>query len=400
MKVLLVADAAPAHARGGADQHVGELQRALRTRGVEVGLWSPPPEQRRTGLHGEGAGASSAADPKLPSGFSLPALALPGGRLWSTIHQPKVRQAFRTRLLEDQPSAVHLHTMQGVPPGIVADAAATGARLVWTHHDLYLLCPRSHLHDDTMQACDGPGSGARCGPCHRGGLAGALASFPFRFRHQRFRAAAGLCHRHLAPSRWVADALIAAGVPARDVEVLPPSTARPLRPALVPNASAPPRFVFAGGLSPAKGGQRLIEAMALLPQDWELDLYGPSADGSATPRPAPTVRYQGSYAPRDLDAVLDHRTALISCSVVRESFGRTVDEAIRRGVPVVVDQHGGPAEQVRQAGMGLICDTADPRAFAAALQEIRSFPRPTPGTPAPSLEAVVERLLTAYGTGG
>ncbi|WP_432053275.1 glycosyltransferase family 4 protein [Streptomyces xiamenensis] len=158
------------------------------------------------------------------------------------------------------------------------------------------------------------------------------------------------------------------------VEALPNSVPQPV----LPPADGSARVVIAAGrLHKVKRYDRLIESWALLAgrfPDWQLRIYGhgPERDrlrqridelalndqvflmGPATPLEAEWVK--GSIAVMTSEF---------------ESFGMTIVEAMRCGLPVVsTDCPNGPREIIEDGGDGLLVPVGDPRALAAGLERL------------------------------
>ncbi|MFB7762190.1 glycosyltransferase family 4 protein [Streptomyces xiamenensis] len=158
------------------------------------------------------------------------------------------------------------------------------------------------------------------------------------------------------------------------VEALPNSVPQPV----LPPADGRARVVIAAGrLHRVKRYDRLIESWALLAErfpDWQLRIYGhgPERDrlrqridelalndqvflmGPATPLEAEWVK--GSIAVMTSEF---------------ESFGMTIVEAMRCGLPVVsTDCPNGPREIIEDGVDGLLVPVGDPRALAAGLERL------------------------------
>ena len=372
MRVLLVSDALPPTPRGGLDRHVAELRGALEARGVEVRLLD--------------TGATQA-----------PTQGLPGSGLLREVHRAAAEEQLVTALGRWRPDAVHVHG----PLGLSRALTRTSVRVMWTLHDALPICPRVHLHRGAGQACPGPLGGLRCGPCLRPRW-GGLAAPALVARQWAWRCALRAADRLLVPSRYLAGELLRAGAPGEAMELLPPATAAPPRLARRPAPEAPPRFVYLGDLRPAKGPALAVEALRRASTPGRrLELWGAAApEGSrgAGALDGPGVITRGPYEAQDLGRILDGAAAVVVPSAVRESFGRTANEALLRGVPVIAADHGALPEQVVDGVNGLLFVPGDASALAAALDHAAQapwapharWPRP------PRLDDTVARLLTLY----
>jgi len=321
--------------------------------------------------------------------------------------------SFDNILAEYEPDVVHIHSLQGISHRLPEQAVRFGARVLWTLHDFYSICPRTHLHDGDGEPCEGPRLGAACGPCF-GGFRGLLAAPVLGLRYAGYLGALYRCEKLIVPSRFVGDVLLAEGLPEERIEVSAPSVPRPTRFAELSVDSGDCRFVFAGDLREAKGADLAVEAMAML-RDAPISL---DVHGGAPAPPAPrevefeehlsvaaegsAVSFHGRYEPEQLLSILDGAAALIVPSRVRESFGRTANLALLAGVPVVAARHGALPEFVRDGVNGSLFDPGDASSLADSMRTVldrgldmqaamSSWPA------APSLDQHVSRLVEMYG---
>ncbi len=194
------------------------------------------------------------------------------------------------------------------------------------------------------------------------------------------RAALGACRAVVATSRWTRAWLrVHYGLPAGLVAVVPPGT----DPAPLTEASASGgRFLCVGALTPTKGQDVLVEALARTRDlAWSCTLVGP---GSADPPFARSVarraveavvaercRFTGALTGSEL-AELQHRADLLIVPSRMETFGMVVTEAVARGVPVLGSDVGGVPESMgrdrRGQRPGLLVPAGDPDALAGAVR--------------------------------
>jgi glycosyltransferase involved in cell wall biosynthesis len=183
----------------------------------------------------------------------------------------------------------------------------------------------------------------------------------------------------VATSTWAARRLVTVhGVPADRVHVAPPG----VEPAPLTSAEeAGTRLLCVGSITPTKGQDILVEALARIPdRDWGCLLVGPVSrapahvmfvrdlvhryglgDRVALTGPLTGAALAAVYAATDL-LVLPSRA---------ESYGMVVTEALARGIPVLAAGVDGVPETLGRAPddtvPGLLVPPADPPALAAAL---------------------------------
>ncbi|MZD10154.1 glycosyltransferase, partial [Streptomyces sp. SID5785] len=159
-------------------------------------------------------------------------------------------------------------------------------------------------------------------------------------------------------------------------------------PNIVPPADVPPsdgtaRVVAAAGrLAPGKRYDLLLEAFAAVSAqhpDWELRIYGGGPKETRLRDLARGLglsgraRLMGPVSP--IEPEFAHASIVVSASDA-ESFGMTLVEAMRCGVPVVsTDAPLGPAEIITDGVDGRLVPVGDARALAEALVDLIEDPQ-------------------------
>lgn len=189
----------------------------------------------------------------------------------------------------------------------------------------------------------------------------------------------------LAVSEFLASRVLAAGVAAQRVHVHYQGVDTDL---YAPDDSAgrddgPPRVVYVGALSEAKGIPDLLRASTELMSGTPhtLTLVGdgplrPLAEAAAASHPS--IEVLGSL-PRDrVREVLGSSTVLVLPTKYwrgwREAAGLVTLEAQAMGVPVVVYDSGGAAEMLRDGETGILVAEGDVAALADGIRGILDLP--------------------------
>ncbi len=161
---------------------------------------------------------------------------------------------------------------------------------------------------------------------------------------------------------------------------------------VIPNAVEPPgnqtpriplldgifRVGFIGRLDPIKRVPDLIAAMALLPANYRLDVYGEGESRRRIEREIGRLRLQDRVMLHG--SVAEPWTALRSMDVLvlpsaAEGFGLVLIEAMAAGVPVIATDVPGIRDVVQHQLTGWLVPVASPRKLAEAIALICSNPR-------------------------
>lgn len=146
-----------------------------------------------------------------------------------------------------------------------------------------------------------------------------------------------------------------------------------------PAGEAPLNLLCVATLTPRKGYEILLDALASVPSDnWTLRCAGSTDRDETTmarvrarlanPRLAPRVDLVGDLGPAALGAEYD-RADIFVLATLYEGYGMAVAEALARGLPVVSTATGAIEDLVGVDG-GLVVAPGDPAAFAAALTRV------------------------------
>jgi glycosyltransferase involved in cell wall biosynthesis len=278
---------------------------------------------------------------------------------------PEVTPVFERFLDRQRPDVVHFHSLQALGANLLEAAAARDIPIVLTLHDWWWFCVRLFLVDPDGFVCPARVESARC---H------CAVGFDFSARRRHLTAMLAHTDRVLTPSRFLADAAIANGVPRALVEVCPNGV--DLSPFTGRRRPGPVRFGYFGGPdNRLKGLPTLVAAAgALEVGGWELVLYGAETTrrhlsprvtdrvGHTVMVPAAIadrVQLRPAFAPEALGAVLGTLDCLIVPSLMRESYSLVTREALAAGVPVIASDSGSPTEIVRSGINGLVFATGD-----------------------------------------
>lgn len=202
-----------------------------------------------------------------------------------------------------------------------------------------------------------------------GGLDGSSHEFVPERVTRRVEREITLADMVLVPSRFVADQLLASGLPSKRIAVIPygvevesfsPPADRP--------AGARVRCLFVGQVSHRKGIPVLLRAASHLP-DVEFILTGPVVAPDLLRRLPQNVRSMAPL-PHSEVAALMREVDIFVLPSLEDSYGLVVAEAMASGLPVVVTDHVGASEAIEPGITGLVVPAGDDAALAGALRRL------------------------------
>ncbi len=343
--------------------------------------------------------------------------------------------AAAARVLEAvRPEVVHVGHLSGLSTGIVFAARDRGAAVVFALHDFATLCALGQLLTLDLQVCPGP-TPQRCLGCVGGQvlapargarglgrlpgvprLAGLLARGSRRGerrigeRLDAMSATLQAADALLAPSRFLRERFASLGVPG--VEVVPNGHEPIAWPPRAPASDGRLRVGFVGAAIPSKGVHVLADAFRRLSDPrLSLEIHGPfvpyhgdvgyESRVRALLGPGADGVLRGPFEHGRVAAVLAGLDVLVVPSIWEENAPLVVDEARSAGLPLVVSDHGGLAEQVREGVDGLRFRPGDAADLARVLARLVNEPEllsrlRAARTPFVTMETHVDALEGVY----
>ena len=358
--------------RGGAEGYMLDVVDLQRRAGHEVELFGMAHPDNLPDLPLADTFPSHVELEPAPGG--LAGLAAGARMVWS----PSSARGMARALERFRPDVVHSHNVyHQLSPSVLAAVRRAGVRSVMTLHDYKLACP-SYQMLDHGRLCDACVEGSALNAARRRCKSGSLAAstlLSVESSVHRATHAYDAVDVFVSPSRFLAGVMARTGLaPERlvvlnhFVEVAP----------VVPTAHRE-GFVFAGRLSPEKGVDTLIRAMALLPPTVHLHVAGDGpvrrdlAALAAQVAPA-RVTFHGRLDKERLRQVVAGSVATVVPSRWHENQPMTILESYAAEVPAVVSDLGGMPELVRDGIDGLVVPHDDPRALADALLRLQADP--------------------------
>lgn len=267
-------------------------------------------------------------------------------------------KAFKTRIRSFGPDVVHLHNVYPlISPGVIRVAKAEGLPVVQTVHNYRFVCANGLYFRDghVCQDCLGkrvPWPAVRHG-CYRGSIAQSAIMAAALTAHRRTWQ---MVDHFLPVSDFVADQLVAAGVPPEKITVKPNSVADPGEP--TPTGEG---LLFAGRLEEEKGIRLLLESWRLsgVGEATTLTIAGDGSARSAVEHAArtdPSIRYLGAVSADRVGQLLDECAVRVVPSLWFEASPMSVVESYARGRPVISINVGANSGVVSDE-VGWVCTT-------------------------------------------
>lgn len=286
-----------------------------------------------------------------------------------TLWNPAAYRAVIDLIDAHAPDLVHCHnTFPLMSPAILHAARARRVPVIQTLRNYRLLCANALLLRDGKPCNDCVGSalpwrGAMHG-CYRGSRAASAVTAGMIGLHRTIGTWRNAVDHYIALSRFARDRFVAGGIPVGRISVKPNFVD------ITPIADAPRKHeaVFVGRLSQEKGVDVLLDAWRRLDAPLTLRIVGdgPLADRVRAAAADDTrIVFEGRLPVEAVHERIAAARCVVVPSICYETFGRTVIEAFSRGTPVIVSNHGAPAELVDDDVTGLHFQPGDAADLAA-----------------------------------
>lgn len=334
------------------------------------------------------------------------------GGVAQSFRRPELKENFTALLRELRPDLLHLFHLRRHTLSLAEAARACGVPLVASLTDYWLACPTGQLQFPEQLPCAGPRSdAANCVQHLAARLLPPLAWLPLpvwrwlvalmrplrtgpvaalRRRPAAMAQMLASCERVLVPSALMWGTFEQLGFDTRRFVVCPYGISleglevEPPRQPWVGPQHRPLRIGFIGSFNRAKGAHVLLEAVGLLSRDLPLEvvLYGNPSDDPAyaaqlqqQAAQLPQVHWGGVFASEQVFAVLAGLDLLVVPSLWRENAPLILLQALASGLPMLLSDVEGMADQVQLEGNALLFPAGNSAALAAWLQALVADPQ-------------------------
>lgn len=374
MRILICTNAYPPHFMGGAELVAHEQAKLLGERGHDVAVFAGD------------IGARGDRHARIDDRYD----GLPIHRIKTTpddynpaflnfLH-PDIDAHFEEVLGSFRPDVVHFHNLMGLSVKLPIIARAAGARTVCTLHDLWGFCLLNTAIRTDGLPCRNISECRSCLPLQQDGNG---IGVPMRFRKDFIAFALAHVERFIAPSHYIADRYVAAGLPEARIAVIPNGVDLER---FAPTGRMPSdsliRISFAGHFGAHKGVNTLIAAFASLGRRADIILHlageGPEerryrAQAEALGI-ADRIRFFGQLAPAVMPSFYADSDIVVLPSVWDENQPVCLMEAMASGLPIIASNKGGIPELIDHAHNGLLFAAGDIDALAAQLRKLVGDP--------------------------
>jgi len=286
---------------------------------------------------------------------------------WRAGYRPDVAREVDAFLAAHPVDVGHVHNFFPLlSPAVHTALRGRELPVVQTLHNYRLVCANGLFLRDGSPCEDcvsrGPWNAVRHG-CYRGSRLQTMA-WARATSEQRARGLwTHLVDRFVAPSAFLRDKLVAAGLPRERFVVKPNAVNDPGEPGFGGSGA-----VFVGRLSPEKGAGLLLEAWKRL-EGAPLTIVGAGPEEAELRRAAgrlPNVRFTGELSAEGVRAELASAAFAVVPSLWYENFPLVVAEAFAAGRPVVAARPTAVSDLVQDGATGLHFERGDAAGLAAA----------------------------------
>jgi glycosyltransferase involved in cell wall biosynthesis len=288
-----------------------------------------------------------------------------------------------------RPDVLHTHLIDGMSAAMWGRARRAGVPVIHTAHDYHLLCPRAFLLTKDWKLCNRP----------------QLACRAYRHWHV---GTTRYVDMFTSPSRFLLETHEKAGLRVAQRAVVHNGIPQPTDVARIRNArpkDAHAKFLMLTRLTVEKGVQVVLDAMAQLPPDLDIEVTiagkGP-LETQVTEAAArdPRLKYLGYVGGDGKLTALSQAGYLLLPSLWYENAPVVIVEAAAYGLGLIGSNIGGIPEFVEEGKTGFLFPPGDAAALAALMTRVARDPNALPDlasrSQALAQRFTVDRMADAY----
>jgi len=280
------------------------------------------------------------------------------------IYSPSARRAMRSCLADFSPDLAHIRGIyHHLSPSILWELKHQGIPVLYHLNDFKILCPAYNFvaKGHVCELCShGAFHHAATKGCYDGPRSSAVVLAAEAYLHKWLRTYERCVDIFLTPSEFVRNKLIASGLPAQRIEVLPHFQALPDKEDITIDEGY---LLYFGRLSAEKGVYELLCAMVQAPHI-PLIIAG---DGPERPRLESLAKelnlnqvlFAGMVHGEDLQKLITGCSFSVFPSHAYETLGKSILESYAWGRPVITSDLGSRREFVQHGVTGLLYADGD-----------------------------------------
>ena len=287
------------------------------------------------------------------------------------------RRELERVLDEFRPHVVHFHNITGFSIAVIAACRERAIPTVMTLHDYWAICFKNLMIKNDGRLCTR--GGFACLECREVLEGDPVLPSPVRNAH--ILAALGDVDCFISPSRYLADRVVANGLPADRVRVIRNGIdLGRYRASRRRDPAADFTIGYIGQLIGHKGIAILLEALTFMSEDTRLTIVGDGEqagylkDLSRRLDVEGRVEFTGKIDNRHIATVHERIDVVVVPSIWPENSPVVITEAMASGIPVVASDIGGIPELVEDGVTGFLVPPRDARALAERVEYLRRHP--------------------------
>jgi glycosyltransferase involved in cell wall biosynthesis len=295
------------------------------------------------------------------------------------IYSLSARRAMRKCIQDFSPAIAHVRGIyHHLSPSILWELKRQGIPVLYHLNDFKMLCPSYNFvsHGEVCDACHrGHFYHVVTEHCYQGSTSSAAVLATEAYLHKWLGTYQNCVDLFLAPSEFVRTKLIASGVSADRVEVLPHFQTLPPAPQLAPDEGY---LLYFGRLSSEKGVDELLHALARVPHI-PVVVAGDGPERAALEALArelnlSRVIFSGHVGGEKLAKLIAGCTFSLFPSRAYETLGKSILESYAYARPVIASDVGSRRELVEHGSTGLLYPSGDRKELAHSIGFLFSRP--------------------------
>lgn len=306
----------------------------------------------------------------------------------STWRQQQLARYFEQVIETFRPNIIHIQHMMGLPVALLDIIQQHGLPYVVTLHDYWYLCANAQLLTNTDETvCDGPDAAFRnCADCAlaRAGIALPLLAngvqHIMRSRVAQIRPILAQANAVIALSHFTRSVYEQAEIKLNNVVHIPQGMQPPDQLPLRQPRSEGVHIVYVGSIAPQKGTHILADAINQLDDTVQITIAGALdtfPDYSRRVRATithPNVTFLGRINREQVWALLISADLFVHPTLWYESSPLVIEEANLAKLPMLASNIGVFPEKIQHGHNGMLFETGNPFALAAAIKRIQADP--------------------------